>query len=55
MLQHIEDILEAIEQLPKFYNQVVIGPLYLKMLMILLNIVTGAKEQGTYLKSMRCY
>ena len=55
MLQHMEDILEATEQLPKFYNQVIIDPLFLKILMSLLNVVTGVEERGTYRKSMKCH
>ena len=47
MLQHMEDILVVTEQLPKLCNQVIIGPLFLKMLMNLLNVVTGVKGQGT--------
>ena len=44
MLQYMEDIIEATKQLPKFYNQVITGCLFLKILMSLLNIVTGANE-----------
>ena len=33
----MEDILEVIEQLPKFYNQVITGPLFLNMFMSLSN------------------
>ena len=55
MLQHMEDILEAIEQQLNFYNQVITGPLFLKMLKSLLNIVISAKEQGTSLKSIKCH
>ena len=54
MLHHMRDISEAIEQLSKFYNQVITGPLFLKILMSLLNVVTGAKKQETYLKDMKC-
>ena len=32
------------EQLLRFYNQVITGPLFLKILMSLLNVVTGAKK-----------
>ena len=49
----MEDILEATEQPPKFYNQVITGPLFLKMLMSFLNVVVGAKGQETCLKSMK--
>ena len=35
------------EQLPKFCNQGIIGLLFLRMLMSLLNVVTGAKGQET--------
>ena len=35
--------------------QVIIGLLFLKILMNLLNVVTGAKEHGTFLKSMKCH
>ena len=55
MLQLMEDILEAIEQQPKSYNQVISGRPFLNMLMSLLNVVTGAKEQRTYLKNMKCH
>ena len=55
MLQHMKDILEATEQQSKFYNQVIIRPLFLMMLMSLLNVLTSAKTQGTYLKSMKCH
>ena len=47
MLQHMEDISEATELLPKFYNQVIIGPMFFKILMSLLNVVTDAKRQET--------
>ena len=47
MLQHMEDILVVIEQLPKLCNQVIFGPLFLKMPMTLLKGVTDANEQGT--------
>ena len=47
MLQHMEDILVDKEQLLKFCNQVIIDLLFLKMLMSLLNVVTGVKEQET--------
>ena len=47
MLQHMEDILVVIEQLLKFCNQGIIGLLILKILMNLLNVVTGVKGQGT--------
>ena len=54
ILQHMWDISEAIEQLPKFYNQVFSSLFSLKMLMSLLNVVRSAKEQETYLKDMKC-
>ena len=47
MLQYMEDSLVVTEQLPKLCNQVIISPLFLKMLMNLLNVATGAKGQGT--------
>ena len=47
MLQHMNDILVVIEQLVKYCNQVITGQLFLKMLMNLLNVVTGVKGQGT--------
>ena len=47
MLQHMEDILVDTEQLPRFYNQVITGILFLKMFMSLLNVVTCVKEQET--------
>ena len=51
MLQHMVDA----EQQQKFFNQVIIGPLFLKIHMSLLNVVTGAKEQETSLKSIKCH
>ena len=54
-LQHMEDILVVTEQLLKYCNQVITGQLFLNMLMSLLNVVTGAKEQRTYLKNMKCH
>ena len=47
MLQHMEDILVVTEQLLKYCNHIIIGQLFLKMLMNLLNVVTGVKGQGT--------
>ena len=47
MLQHMEDILVDTEQLPRFCNKVITGLLFLKMLMSLLNVMTGVKEQET--------
>ena len=49
----MEDTLEGIRQHQKSFNQVTTGPLFLKMLMSLLNVVTGVKGQETSLKSMR--
>ena len=40
----IKDILEEQKLLPKFHNQVISGPLFLKMLMNWLGNAIGVKE-----------
>ena len=54
MLQHMVDILEDTKQ-QKFFIHVIIGPLFLEILMSLLNAMAGAKEQETSLKSIKCH
>ena len=49
------DVLEDTRQYENFFNQVITDPLFLNMFISLLNVVTGAKEQETSLKSMKCH
>lgn len=46
MILHMKDILEGPELLLRFFNHVIYGPLFLKMLMILLKVMTNGKEWG---------
>ena len=40
---------------PKFWSQVFIGPLSLKMLMLLLLLVIDVSILGIYLEEMKCH
>ena len=51
MLPHMVDTLEDIEQQQKFFNQVITSPLFLEMLMSLLNAVQVPKNRERLLKA----
>ena len=51
---HVEDTLQETEQPRKFFNQVFIGQLYLKIVMNGSNIVTDVRELAILIEEMRC-